>query len=226
MRLLYIITDLRSGGAESMLKNIALLMSKENQILVVSLKGDGHNGSLMRDAGINVHVLGLHSWINLTTCFIALYNIIQKFKPDIVHTWLYHSDLIGGLAAYLNRVPTIIWSIRSSNFITPNTSWKIKLIIWVCAKLSWILPHRIQSCSLDGIRVHHQLGYKQDLFEYIPNGVDVCRFSPDIGIRKRERLKLKIPDDCFVVLMVARYDPVKNHSDFLKNGQYSGQYEG
>ena len=41
---------------------------------------------------------------------------IKKLKPDVVHSWLYQSDLIAGLIAKILGVKVIIWSIRQSNF--------------------------------------------------------------------------------------------------------------
>ena len=203
MKILYIITSLKSGGAESMLKNIASKLSNENKIMVICLKHGKDYAEILRKKNITVYCLELESSAGLIKCFATLLIKIFEFKPQIVHTWLYHADLIGGLAAYCCRVPIIIWSIRSSNFINSDTSKKVVFIVWLCSRLSWLIPKQIQSCSQSGIIEHKKLG------------VDLTRFTIDKSIRYRERMALGLPQDCPVILLPARFDPVKNHTDFI-----------
>lgn len=215
MKILYVITSIGTGGSESMLKNIASSLVKKNEIMIICLKKDEDYAINLRKIGINVYCLELESWTTLIKCFVILVKKILDFKPKIVHTWLYHSDLIGGLAAYFCRVPIIIWSIRSSNFINSDTSKQIKLVVWLCAKLSWFLPCKIQSCSQSGMIVHEKFGYKKDIFEYIPNGVDLSRFNINRSIRIRERGALGIEENTPIILLPARFDSIKNHADFI-----------
>ena len=110
IKILHIISGLNDGGAESLLFNF-LSNSKTNIHYVISLKGYGKYGKLIEDKGIKTYYLNFSINISLISNFINLIKIITTIKPDIVQTWLYHADLVGGCAAYLANSRNIFWQL-------------------------------------------------------------------------------------------------------------------
>ena len=51
------------------------------------------------------------------------YSILKKIKPQIVQTWMYHSDLFGGLIAKLAGIKIVLWNVRSSSFKIPEITY-------------------------------------------------------------------------------------------------------
>ena len=39
---------------------------------------------------------------------IKLYKILKKEKPDVVQTWMYHADLVGGIVSRLAGIKYIL----------------------------------------------------------------------------------------------------------------------
>jgi glycosyltransferase involved in cell wall biosynthesis len=64
-----------------------------------------------------------------------------------------------------------------------------------------------------------ELKWGRDVFEVIPNGVDVEQFRPDEHARAEIRAKLQAGPKTMVVGIVGRLDPVKDHLTFLRAGE-------
>jgi glycosyltransferase involved in cell wall biosynthesis len=62
---------------------------------------------------------------------------------------------------------------------------------------------------------HEAIGYRADIGAVIPNGFDTEGFRPDAGHRARTRLRLGLTDSDFVVGIVGRFHPVKDHATFV-----------
>lgn len=217
MRILYIITGLNSSGAELMLYKICTSLSKEIDITVISLTNLGNIGINLRKKGIPVIFLSLHK--SIFKCFfkiIHLFFLIRKNKPDIVHTWMYHADLIGGILSKIAGVKTIVWCIRNSNYSNINTKLTTRLVIWICAKISHCIPSKIVSCSYNSINFHKEIGYSKNNFIYIPNGVDTKMFYPSSFNSIFLKKELSISKSKRLIGIVGRFDPQKNHIGFIK----------
>ncbi|MCV5580565.1 glycosyl transferase, partial [Escherichia coli] len=77
-----------------------------------------------------VKCLNINSPIKNATSLLKLYKLFTKIKPDVVHTWMYHSDIIGGISAKLAGVKKIIWCVRSTD-ISKGGNKLTLLIRWL-----------------------------------------------------------------------------------------------
>lgn len=109
---LHIITGLNLGGAEKALYRL-MTSSNSKDDLVVSLTSKGSIGQELEEKGFKVFALGLRAY-NFPIVLYRLYRLIKLHQPDIIQTWLYHADLLGGFAAKLAGVKHIIWGIRTT----------------------------------------------------------------------------------------------------------------
>ena len=217
MRVLFIITGLGTGGAEVMLLKLLERLDRERYTpMVISLTTMGEIGPRIAALGIQVRSLGMTSGFPSPSSFLGLIWLIKKFKPDIVNTWLYHADLLGGLAGWLAGVPAIAWNIRNSNLDRDKTRWGTRLVVYVCAAISHWVPKKVLSCSEAARRVHVKLGYSARKMLVIPNGFDLARFRSDAESRLTVRNELGLADDAKLVGLIARYDPQKNHLGFVE----------
>lgn len=104
-KILHIITGLNDGGAEGVLTRMCLAEPQNHQ--VISLMDMGKYGYILQDADVSVYCLNLNTKFISIKKIIELYGIIKKNRPNIVQTWMYHADLIGGIVAKIARVPNI-----------------------------------------------------------------------------------------------------------------------
>tara|TARA_A100001011_G_C14200499_1_gene795447 strand:- start:5 stop:1132 length:1128 start_codon:yes stop_codon:yes gene_type:complete len=212
MKIVQIITGLEDGGAEHTLYKICKY-DKFNEHIVISLKGSGKYFSLLSDLGVKVYLLNIDSFS--ISKFFFLIKLLKSLRPDLVQTWLVHSDFIGGFAARLAGVKNIIWNIRYSNLKFGKVKTKTILIIKLLAKISFFIPKYIIVVSKRAKKYYAFNGYDKNKLIYIPNGYDLSILKPNKTKKINFRKKIKIKKNFFLIGKIARYDPKKDHQNLL-----------
>jgi glycosyltransferase involved in cell wall biosynthesis len=210
---LHVITGLESGGAEGVLYRLAIT-DKEARHIVVSLMGMGKYGSMFQEQGIDVFCLDMPKGKITRKGIETLRKIVMKERPDIMQTWMYHADLLGGMVGRSAGIKNIFWGIRTSTLI--STSLKTMMVARLCAWLSYIIPKKIVCCAKNAMQVNVQLGYCKSKFELIPNGYNLAQFYPQVDEGKGFRKKFNIDPNALLIGMVARFDAQKDIQNFIK----------
>jgi len=215
MKILHVISGLNQGGAEGSLVRISLA-DEENDHVVVSLMDEGVYGEELRSRNVSVICLGMpRGRLTVRGCR-KLLRQLRSLRPDVVQTWMYHSDLVGGIAAWMTGVPRIVWGIRNTIIDARQAPISTRICQKVCAVLSEFLPQAIVSCSAVAAREHIAAGYSASKMTVIPNGIDFEKFYPDERKRRQMRTAFGIGESEFLVGMVARYDAQKDHETLLQ----------
>lgn len=200
-RVLHIITSLENGGAQSFLLRL-ILSDKMNAHFILCFRSEERTFK-----GFAKHAKFVKC-INVLN-IVGIYNYIKNVAPDVMQTWLYHSDLIGGLYGFFMRIPTC-WNIRNSNlFKSGDVSITAAFAIFgsiILSKLSKKLV--IVANSKSGINFHVNIGYAQDKFRLIENGVE---------IRSRKSLYFNNLDEKIINFVVlGRYSPSKGYEYLIE----------
>jgi len=198
---LHIITGLDKAGAESILYKLIESDTIYNHS-VLSLTGDGYYGNKFNAMGIETFYLDFRKREKFFKNIINIMDIINNEHPDIVQTWMYHSDLIGGILSKICGVKKIIWSIHNIEL----DSKILSIIRYLSAMLSHIIPTSIVSVSREGKRFHIVIGYAKRKFSTINNGIDIEKFS----ITSKHKTK------DINIANIARFDLIKDHSNLIK----------
>lgn len=213
-KVVHVITGLIDGGAEGVLTRLCL-HSKEVQHVVISLMDEGKYGPLLGQEGVAVHCLGMNPGKPSIIRFFRLVRLIRAEQPDVVQTWMYHADLLGGIAARMAGVRRVFWGVRMSSLEQGKSS---RLTLWIarlCAVLSRWVPEKIVCCANKVVAVHSELGYQSNKLIMIPNGYDLSRFKADSAMGNKVRRELGLSSEKFVLGMVGRFDPLKDHFNLL-----------
>ena len=210
MHIVHIIVGLNVGGAELMLKRLVASDSPQSYCkhTVISLTSFGTLGSIIRAHGIDVYALGFSAGPSAAFGFFRLVALLRQLAPDITQTWMYHSDLIGGIAARFSGCKRIIWGVRTTN-LSRGGSRLTPLIRWMCARLSAWLPHTIV-CAAEASRLSHiGYGYCAGRMIVIPNGFDMKGLQATDFERASLRQHCGWGVDVEVVGCLARFSPDK-----------------
>ncbi|MDA3877724.1 MAG: glycosyltransferase, partial [Halothiobacillus sp.] len=214
-KIVHIITDLNDGGAEGVLTRLCL-HSKVTQHVVISLMDAGKYGPVLQQAGVVVHCLGLSPGKPSLVRFYRLIKLIRSEQPDVVQTWMYHADLLGGIAARLAGVRRVFWGIRMSSLEKGKSKRSTIMIARLCALLSSRVPEKIICCANKAMTVHADIGYQKSKLLVIPNGYDLARFKADPTSGEGVRKELGLGSGVFLLGNVGRFDPLKDHFTLLQ----------
>jgi len=182
---------------------------------VVTLIGGGPLDDRVSSLGIRFHRLGMRPGVPDPRVIWSLARLLRLERPDLVQTWTYHADLIGGLASKLAGGISVAWGIRHSVLVPESTKRMTRWTAHVCARLSGLIPERIICNSEASRSAHAGLGYELGRMVVIPNGFDLGVYRPDPAAGPALRRELGIPPDNPLVGLVARFHKDKDQANFL-----------
>jgi glycosyltransferase involved in cell wall biosynthesis len=212
----HVITGLKTGGAEQMLSRItALHAGSAFRHSVICLTDEGPVADTIRAQGVPVRNLAMARGLPNPVAIARLARTIRAERAAVVQTWLYHADLVGGIAARLAHVP-VAWGIHHSKLDTASATRSLRLTVAASARVSGIVPAAIVLVGEASRAAHIAHGYRADRMVVIPNGFDVAQFRPDPIARAAIRRELGVGDDAFLIGIAGRFVALKNHRMFVE----------
>jgi glycosyltransferase involved in cell wall biosynthesis len=145
---------------------------------------------------------------------VALVRRLRALRPDVLQTWMYHANLLGALARGPAGGLPLAWNIQNSapGVLKRSTRATLK----ANALLSRRAPAAIVCCGEAVRDIHARLGFDARRMVVIPNAVNTSRFAPDPAARLALRAELGLPPETPLAGLVARFDPQKDHENFVK----------
>lgn len=210
MKVIHVISGLELGGAEGVLFKICKYAENSSHY-VVSLSSRGVYLDKLKDLGVEVYCLPRGSLLSYFYIIYKLTILIKCKRPDVVQTWLYHADLVGGVAARLAGVRKIYWCLRMSYF----PSGKRRLTLKFLGYLSRIIPLKIICCAEVVRESHIALGYSSTKMCVIENGVDLEEFCPKERQARYFNLDPTVSCSILKIGMVSRFDDMKDHLSLI-----------
>jgi glycosyltransferase involved in cell wall biosynthesis len=222
MRVLYVIDALGEGGTEmSLAQLLPGLREAGVEPTVVCLKSRGAEGveQSVAQQGFDVRVLRAGS---LPSQVRQLGSIVREVAPDLIHTMLYRSNVVGRLAGWRTRVP-VVGSVVNTSYSPerladpriPTRRMRVtKAIDGFTARR---LTRGLHAVS-DTVRDHtvETLRVDPEHITVIRRGRDPLRLGePSSERTARARDSLGIPGDALVVVNVGRQEFQKGHADLL-----------
>lgn len=217
MKICFIITGLSTAGAEVMLYKLLSNINRDKfHPVVVSLIDKEIVGNQIEALGIPVVSLGINSGTSLLSATSKLIRIIAKVKPDLIQGWMYHGNLAAQFTSIVSfkSIP-IIWNIRHSVYSLRYEQASTALVIRILSYLSTSPKTIIYNSKLSAGQ-HEKLGYCQSKSLIIPNGFDTNVFQVSTKAYFSLRKELSLAEDKFIIGLVARFHPMKDHNNFLR----------
>jgi glycosyltransferase involved in cell wall biosynthesis len=217
MRVVFIITDLTTGGAQENLYRLLSRLDRHRfQLEVISLMGIGTLGQAILDLGIPVHTLELPAGAVSPVALNKLRVLMRRIRPEVIQGWMYHGNLAAtaGWLALFGR-PQLFWGVRQSVSRLSDERVSSRWIILAGALLSRLAHGVVYNAHISRDQ-HCQFGYSRQNAVIIPNGFDWIRFTPRPDRHLEMRAALDIQENQLVIGHVARFHPMKDHPTLLK----------
>lgn len=178
MKILFFIIDLNSGGAEWQLARLAKFLKKsEVEVKVVCMNGTGEAYRWLSEADVDVECLDYESPIQLQR-LAKFARIVKEFKPDVLHTWMFHANFAGKIIGRWSGARNIVASLR----VAEKERWHhVFFERWTSCLNAKIL------CNSNGLaRFAESHGFPLDKLEVIPNSFDSSLFTYSMRSHPRD----------------------------------------
>jgi len=203
IRICYVIGELSRGGAQRQLYELVQGIDRKRfEPIVVNLSEGGFWSSEIRK--LNVKLIEFPKNSYKMAKLVNLFRFLKKFKPHIVHTYLFSANFYGRLAAAFAMVPVVIASERNLTEIgRGKTAWQMAIDKFLCAVSDAIVCNSHKAA--DVLINKYCFNRKKVLVVY--NGIDISQHSEKKITTKAEHI---------VIGTVGRLSHQKNHRLFLE----------
>jgi glycosyltransferase involved in cell wall biosynthesis len=204
-RLAMVTTNLARGGAETQVALLACGLSRRGwDVSVISLVRPTAFEKELAAAGVPVFSLDMQPGIPNPLGYLRLLRILRQLRPQIVHSHMFHANLLARTARILCPVPALISTLHS----VAESGRGSKSMLWRD------LLYRITDPLADQTVAVTKAVPGRNL-RVIPNGVDTALFRPDPVKRARVREALGLGRE-FAWLAVGRLMWKKGYETMLR----------
>lgn len=223
-RVLRILNRLIIGGPAINATYLTRYMAPEFEtMLVIGGRDDHEQDANHLTAGLGVHPVVVQEMkrkifpLQDGIAYQKIKDLIDKFKPDIVHTHAAKSGIIGRLAADASHVPVIVHTFHGHVFHSYFNKWRSRTFI----QIERYLARKSTGIVAISESQRHDLAqvYKicpEEKIAIIPLGMDLDKFQTNQAEKRRAfRLQYGIKDEETAIGIIGRIVPVKNHDLFV-----------
>ena len=201
IKVFHLITSLEIGGAQNgLLLGLPRLDQDRYEHVLCSIMDQMQMAGKFRQAGIEVFSLGLSRQSDLLVA-LRLRASLKQRRPDILHTYLLHANVLGRIVGRLVGINKIIGSERT---IGLTTGWRR-----LATKLTNPLTDAVEVNSDMGAKaIERDLGVPSKKIEVVRSGFDFSAYKEPTR-RQEIRSELGVSDDKHLVVSAARFRPSK-----------------
>ncbi len=229
IRILRLIARLNIGGPAIQAITLSSELPRERYVTLLVFGniflGEGDMSDLVCRRSINsIYLARLGRSVSLVDdvmAFLRIWRIVKRFQPDIIHTHTAKAGTLGRLAAiccnFLRKRTDKIRLVHTYHghvFHSYFSPLKTRLIIFIEKFLARLTDRIVVISDLQKYDIcnHFRIARKEKVV-MIPLGLDLEAIRPDTGRRKifRKNYLQDEHTDRFLVGMIGRLSPIKNH---------------
>lgn len=210
MKILFVITSLAMGGAETQLVRMAQYLSqdKKNKITVVVMIEPQDFVEELNQAGVDVISLRMQQGKASMSALFSFIKIIRSVKPDVVHAHMFHSNLICRIARIFVRIPVLVNTIHGVEGLLGRRSFIYRVTDPLC-NVTTAVGNVLAEMAIANRAV------PANKLRVIYNALDVHKYSFQAEERDNIRAELMLQKDQYVWISVGRLFEVKDHKTML-----------
>lgn len=210
MKILYVIKKLEYGGAEFQLLAIAGRQRKlGHSVKIVTLNiPDPYFLEWVKEADLDYQCVGLDSFSQLPAALVRLRKAITQYRPDVVHSHMYHSNILTRLIYLTWKRAVFISTAHNIREGSEFRDWLYRITDPFCNVTTNVSRAAVDRYNADGLVRNHAC-------ELIENGVDTDKFRHNKPARQEYRHQMS-SDDRFIWLYVGSLTEQKDLPNLLQ----------
>lgn len=207
MNILFVITGLAMGGAENQVANLAdAFASRGHKVtLAYMLKP-----ALVLPCTEKVKVAwlgGTKSILGMVKAYANLANLIKQSKPDVVHSHMFHANILSRLACLVSKVPRLVCTAHSN-----NEGGKMRMLAY---RLTDKLADEFTNVSQGAVEsFERKKAAPVGRMLATHNGIDTQRFCFNPVARQQLRSELGVQHSK-VFIAIGRFHEAKDYPNLL-----------
>lgn len=171
MHLVFLITNLERGGAETQLACIAPRLKLRGwDITIIAMMTPTAYVPELEAGGISVVALGGKRGVPSLRTFTQTIRILRQLRPEVLVTFNFPADMLGRVAGRVAGVPTIVASIRSAHTFGLWREWAYR---WT----DRLVSHTVANCACARDVFVRRRILAPGRVGVLPNGLDVAAFQ-------------------------------------------------
>jgi glycosyltransferase involved in cell wall biosynthesis len=128
LRILNVILSMMGGGAERQLAYLAPELCKRGHDIHVAYVYGGVYLERLVESRCATHRISI-SRKRDPLVLLRVAQLARRLRPDVIHTWLTHMDIAGGMSAKLLRIPWVMSERSAAGLYPPNVMNRFREVI-------------------------------------------------------------------------------------------------
>lgn len=210
MKIIYVITGLGMGGAETQVCNLAdEFSSLGHKVTIIYLTGDKVVTPTSTD--INIIALDMKKTVSSTVrSLFKLTKVIKAIKPDVVHSHMVHANLLTRISRLFTKMPLLLTTAHNS-----NEGGKLRMLAY---RFTDKLANFTTNVGQESVNAFISAkAVPSERIVSMPNGINIDIFHPDESIKQNIRSDFQLDNQQKMVLAVGRNDIQKDYPNMLKS---------
>lgn len=215
-RIVFLTRSLDAGGAERQLVTLVTGLNKANfHVSVICFYAGGSLQRELETTGIEVIVIGKRSRWDVLPFLLRLFLTLRRLNPDFLYGFLILPNILAACSKLFLSHTRVIFGVRSAYVDLRQYDWLYRLVARIERFLSRFADLVVVN-SNPGKDLCIRSGFPPQRIIVIPNGIDSQTYIPDRAAGELIRQQWEFSTDDFVIGLVGRIDPMKDHMTFLQ----------
>lgn len=207
MKILFVITGLGMGGAEKVVTSLAdALAGKDHQVCIAYMTGAA--SVLPISANIRIISLGMSSKLDAVGALLRLGRLIRDMRPDVVHSHMFHANILARLVRLAVPVRRLISTAHSS-----NEGGALRMLAYRLTDSLADISTNVSDEAVEAFIAAKAVRSGRMVAVY--NGIAIDSFAFNALARARIRQALSIDHGCQLILAVGRLHEAKDYPNLF-----------
>lgn len=209
LKILYVITGLGLGGAEVQVCKLAdKFMDKGNEVKIAYLFGN----ISVRPENESIELISLKLTRNPISLFFSIFNLIKlisHFNPDVMHSHMWHANILSRIVRPFTKVNKLVCSAHSS-----NEGGRFRMMLYRLTNPLCETFTNVGRASVENY-IRMKAAKENNIFPVV-NGIDVDIFRPDDSNNDWLKDTYDISYNKRIFLAVGRSHKAKDYPNMLE----------
>jgi glycosyltransferase involved in cell wall biosynthesis len=143
-------------------------------------------------------------------------NILQRERPDIVHTHTPKAGILGRWASWLAGIPRIAHTFHGFGFSESHPTVEKRLYVWAERITGMITTQFVVVSEKNRLKGQNYGFFRQHSCELIRSGIDLSTFTTGSLDKPQKKIELGLCPSDKIVGIVAGFKPPKGLNHFLE----------